>query len=210
MYEDITGIILLGGKSARMGENKALLKLGNDTVIERLVKLMCSLFKTVILISNNPEEYSFLNLPVYGDIFPNKGPLSGIHSGLVNSGSEKNFVISCDIPLIDAGIISFITDYPTEKPIVITKADGFIQQLAGIYKRELIPSIERNLIVDMSEISEKKDQMKRQCRIIKLLETVVAEIINIEEEYKNYKKGSFFNMNRPEEYEFIKQKLLLK
>ena len=207
MYEDITGIILLGGKSIRMGENKALMKLGSSTVIERLVKQMRSLFKKIILISNNPEEYNFLNLPVYGDIFLNKGPLAGIHSGLVNSSSVKNFVISCDIPLIDAGIISFIVEYPTEKPIVITKADGFLQQLAGLYNRCLIPSIEKNLNMDMSEISEKKDQMKRQCRIIKLLKTEEAEIINIEEEYKNYKKGSFFNMNRPAEYEFIRQKL---
>lgn len=207
MYEDITGIILLGGKSIRMGENKALMKLGSSTVIERLVKFMCSLFTQVILISNNPEEYDFLNLPVYRDIYPGKGPLAGIHSGLVNSSSVKNFVISCDIPLIDSGIISFIVDYPTEKPIVITKADGFIQQLAGIYNNCLIPSIEMNLNLDTSENSEMKDQMKRQCRIIKLLETEEAEIINIEEEYKNYKKGSFFNMNRPAEYEFIRQKL---
>lgn len=210
MYEDIAGVILLGGKSIRMGENKALLKLGNTTVIERLVKLMSSLFKRVILISNYTEEYNFLNLPVYGDIFPDKGPLGGIHSGLVNSGCIRNFVISCDIPLIDSGIISFIVDYPTEKPIVITKADGFIQQLAGVYNSCLIPSIEKNLNLDISENSEKKDQMKRQCRIIKLLETEEAEIINIEEEYKVYKKGSFFNMNHPAEYEFIKKILAAK
>ena len=105
MYNNITGIILSGGTSSRMGENKALLQLGKKKVIEHITDLMCSIFANVILITNTPNEYEFLNLPMYEDIFKVGGPLAGIHSGLVNSKTEENFILSCDMPLMRADII---------------------------------------------------------------------------------------------------------
>ena len=69
MYSDITGVILAGGKSSRMGVNKSFLKLGNQTIIERIVDLMKSIFSEVIIITNTPDEYKFLNLPLYEDIY---------------------------------------------------------------------------------------------------------------------------------------------
>jgi molybdopterin-guanine dinucleotide biosynthesis protein A len=68
MYKDITGIILSGGKSSRMGENKSFLKIGNMTVIERTVNLMRSLFDRVIIIQNEPELYFNLNVEIFTDI----------------------------------------------------------------------------------------------------------------------------------------------
>jgi len=75
MYRDVTGIILSGGKSSRMGGNKSLLKIGDTTIIERVRDLMKSLFSDVILITNDPADYKFLNIPIFEDIFKHKGPL---------------------------------------------------------------------------------------------------------------------------------------
>ena len=69
MHTDVTGIILIGGKSIRMGENKALMKLGSKTVIERMVDIVQPLFSNIILISNTPEEYKFLQLPIFCDAY---------------------------------------------------------------------------------------------------------------------------------------------
>ncbi len=91
MYNDITGIILAGGKSKRMGINKALLKIGDKTIIERTAGLMQGLFNRVLLITNSPNEYMFLGLEIYEDIYKNIGPLAGIHSGLVYSNYRKKF-----------------------------------------------------------------------------------------------------------------------
>ena len=66
---------------------------------------MNSLFERVIMITNTPEEYSFINIPMYKDIFEYKGPLAGIHSGLTNSSTEQNFIISCDTPLMKENMI---------------------------------------------------------------------------------------------------------
>lgn len=100
MYRDVTGIILAGGRSTRMGENKALLKIGNLAAIERVRNFMQSLFKNVILITKLPAEFSFLGLDIYEDVYKNMGPLAGIHSGLLNSKAEKNFILSCDLLLM--------------------------------------------------------------------------------------------------------------
>jgi len=75
MYFDITGIILAGGKSSRMGNNKSFLKLGHKLIIELITDLMKSLFNEVIIITNTPNEYEFLKLVMYKDIYVGKGVL---------------------------------------------------------------------------------------------------------------------------------------
>jgi molybdopterin-guanine dinucleotide biosynthesis protein A len=202
MYSDITGIILAGGKSTRMGENKSLLDLNGMTVIERVVSLMKSIFREVIIITNTPNEYDFLNIPKHKDIFEYKGPLAGIHSGLTHSNNEKNFVISCDIPLMEKEMIKFIIDYKTDKPITVCKADGFVQQLAGLYSKSILSTINNSLKNYEAELRE-RNQAKRKCAVLSLLDQVGAEIINAEE-LDIYKEHMFFNMNRPEDYNKIK------
>lgn len=203
MYKNMTGIILSGGKSTRMGENKSLLKLGGKTVIERVVDLMQSLFPQVYLITNTPAEYGFLQIPMYEDIFKYKGPIAGIHSGLKASKTKKNFVISCDIPLISEEMIRYIIDYKTGKPVTVCTADGFIQHLAGKYDKEIVPFAEEILINYTMTESRSQNQRNRHCKMMPLLDKVGVEIIDAEK-LDFYSEYMFFNMNRPEDY----QKLL--
>ncbi|NOX18383.1 MAG: molybdenum cofactor guanylyltransferase [Chlorobi bacterium] len=205
MYSDITGIILAGGKSVRMGENKSLLKLNGKTAIGRTVDLMKSVFENVLIITNTPEEYSFLDLPKFKDIYEYKGPLAGIHSGLTHSKTERNFIISCDIPLMKAEMIRYIVDFKTEKPITVCRADGFIQQLAGRYSKSVLREAEEFLKENETETRAPK-QSKRKCKVHSLLNAAGAEIINAEE-LDFYDEYLFFNMNRKEDYEKIVDKL---
>ena len=209
MYIHLTGFILAGGKSKRMGTNKSLLKIGELTIIERVANLMKDLFKEVILITNQSEEFSFLKLPMQEDIHKNTGPLAGIHSALVNTTTEKNFIISCDMPLMTVGVIKYLIEYPTDKLITIAKADNFIQQLCGVYSQSLVPYIEN--IIEMNNgggDTRNPDQIKRGCSVLELVKNVPAEIIDIEKEYRDYRPGTFYNMNRPDEYNYIKNILL--
>ncbi len=199
MYKDVTGIILAGGKSTRMGENKALMKISGITFIERVANLMKSMFENVMLITNTPEEYEFLNLPAYKDVYAYKGPLAGIHSGLYHSTTEKNFIISCDIPLMTKEMIEYIISFKTDKPVTICKADGFIQQLAGVYSKSILDAAEKLLKESIEEETRDKLQTKRRCKVLSLIDITGAEIINAEE-LPFYKEGTFFNMNRPEDY----------
>ena len=206
MYTDITGIILSGGKSTRMGVNKSLLKVGNKTIIEFVRDLMQDIFSRVILITNDPEEYRFLGLEIFEDVYKGYGPLAGIHSGLINSPTKKNFLISCDVPLMTKDMIKYIVDFPTNKKITVAKADGFIQQLVGIYNRDINVTIEEILKSKLGSDERNNKQHKRGCRVLSLIEKVGAEIIDAES-LPFYKPGIYFNMNRQDDFDLVKNKL---
>ena len=195
MYSDITGVILAGGKSSRMGVNKSFLKLGNQTIIERIVDLMKSIFSEVIIITNTPDEYKFLNLPLYEDIYKWKGPLAGIHSALTHSQTEKIFVLSCDVPLMSKEMIEYIIEYKTDKSIVFCEAAGYHQPLVGVYSKKILSEIEK--FISNNEMSDKSFHQ--------FLKIVDAEIIH-PEKLSFYKDEIFFNVNRPEDYEQLKLK----
>lgn len=197
MYDGITGIILSGGTSSRMGKNKALLPLGEKRVIEHITDLMRSIFTEVILITNTPGEYEFLNMPMFKDIFKVGGPLAGIHSGLVNSKTEENFILSCDVPLMKPQIIKSITDFDTDKPITICKSEEFIQHLVGRYSKSISQIAGRLLQQEEENIKQKKG--KHKAKVYSLLNEVGFEIIDAEE-LPGYDPAIFFNMNNREDY----------
>jgi len=208
MYDDITAIILSGGKSSRMGTNKSFLKIGNTTVIERMRDLLQSMFKNVILITNEPVEYKFLDLPIYEDIFRHRGPLAGIHSGLKHSKTNINFIISCDLPLMTKEMISYLIEYKTNKLITVAKADGFIQQLAGKYSKECLSPSEKILTEVVNNENRDAVQKKRKCNVLSLIDLVGAEII-FAESLSFYNEDLYFNMNRTEDYNLLLEKLNL-
>ncbi|MGE5402300.1 MAG: molybdenum cofactor guanylyltransferase [Ignavibacteriales bacterium] len=208
MYTDITGIILSGGKSSRMGENKSFLKIGDKYVIEIIASLMTSLFQEVMLITNEPEQFKFLNLLSFKDIYPGKGPLAGIHSGLIHASNQKGFVISCDMLLVTREMIEYLANFKTSKEITVAKADGFIQQLCGLYDKRCIPAAEAILSAFATNEGRDTEQLKRKCSILRLIDDVGAEIINAEE-LPFYSKDLFFNMNRKDEYEYVRNRLMI-
>ena len=208
MYDDITAIILSGGKSLRMGTNKSFLKIGDKTVIERMRDLLQSMFKEVILITNEPDDYKFLGLPIYEDVFRYRGPLAGIHSGLKNSKKNLNFIISCDLPLMTKEMINYLIEYKTDKLITIAKADGFIQQLAGKYSKECLSPAEKILKEVVNNENRNVVQKKRKCNVLSLIDIVGAEIISAES-LPFYSEDLYFNMNRTEDFYLLLNKLSL-
>lgn len=192
MYSDITGVILAGGKSSRMGVNKSFLKLGNQSIIEHIVGLMKPIFSAVIIITNTPEEYNFLNLPMFKDIYKWRGPLAGIHSALIHSNKEKVFVLSCDVPLMSREMIEYICEFKSDKPIIFCEAAGYHQPLAGIYSEKIINEIEK--FISNNEVGDKSFHH--------LLKSVDAEIIH-PQHLSFYSDEIFFNVNKLEDYTMI-------
>lgn len=203
----MTGIILSGGKSSRMGQNKALMEIAGIKAIERIVNLMKPLFPKLILSTNTPDEYEFLGLEMVKDEYDNLGPASGIHAALKASNTDKNFIISCDMQLMNTETIKFIIDYPTDKQVIIANADGFNQQLAGVYTKNCIHAIDEIAKDDQEEENRYTEQKKRGCKVFKLVQKMEGKIIDAENEIPNYIPGTFFNMNKPHEYQEIVEKL---
>lgn len=202
MYNDITGIILSGGKSTRMGVNKSFLKIGEQFVIEKIFNVMKSVFSELIIITNEPELYEFLGVKTYKDIYTDVGPIAGIHSGLTHSKTEKNFVISCDMPLINAEVIQSIIEYPGNAQVKVPFADGFIQQLCGLYSKTLLNLIESDINTELEETRDKL-QEKRKCKVHQLIHKSESIIISDVENLAGYNENVFLNMNNVEDYNRI-------
>jgi len=203
MYQDITGIILAGGKSTRMGQNKSLMKIDGVTLIERTVRLMSGLFPRLLLSTNSPSEYEFLNLRMIPDSVDAAGPIAGIYSGLSESATEKNFIISCDMPLMSMEMIDYIINYSSESPITVAKADGYVQQLCGIYSRSLMPLMEKIIEQRTEQETRSEIQQKRGCLVLELVKSTNSVIIDAETEFPGYVNNTFFNLNKPEDYNYI-------
>ncbi len=198
--KNITGIILSGGKSSRMGSNKSLLKLGDKTLIERAVDLMRGCFEKNILITNEPQLYEFLDVEMYEDIIPNLGPLSGIHSGLVNSKTEKNFVISCDMPMMKREIVNYIASFNSGKEIIIPFDGKKIQQLCGVYSKNFTESAAKILNGELLNNSFKSKKKS----VYDLLEQIGCEKVDVSK-LTYFNSYIFLNINDPDDYKKVQE-----
>ena len=104
----LTGIILSGGKSTRMGENKALIPIDGVPIIERIHRLFQELFEEVIIVSNEKHLYKRLSARIVADLLPDKGALGGLYTGLFFSSFHHAFCVACDMPFLNGKLIEYL------------------------------------------------------------------------------------------------------
>ncbi|WP_459911429.1 molybdenum cofactor guanylyltransferase [Desulfotomaculum defluvii] len=183
-----SAVILAGGSSSRMRTNKALLEIHGKSILEIIIDKLHPLFKETIIISNNIEQYLNFYMPIFPDIFPNRGPLSGIHSGLKNITTKGAFFIACDMPFFDPSFAVKLTDYLEQFQAVVPRQGEYFQPLHAAYRKDCIPAIEQTLQQQRSRIKAFYDLVQ-----------VKYYDINDQTDY-NWDK-IFFNVNTPEEYQ---------
>lgn len=188
------GIILSGGKSSRMGTNKAFLKINQKTNIERVRDELKKLVSEIILVSNEPDAYRFLQLKTVKDKFPGQGPLAGIHAGLKASAYDVNLVVACDMPFVSSELAMRLFQLSDGYDAVIPVINGRKQPLFAVYKKEIAKEIE-------------KCMERNNLRLMQLLNHLDV-FYATEEDLQGFSTDSleqiFFNMNAPEEYEHAK------
>lgn len=135
----VTGAILAGGKSTRMQYNKAFAKLGETTIIESIITRFMEIFDETIIITNEPEQYGFLSLPLYTDVYKGLGPISGIHSALYNSSQEVTFVLACDMPFVPYELIVYMLDRIEGFDTVVARTNNFFQATSAVYHKDCLP-----------------------------------------------------------------------
>lgn len=181
-----------------MGTNKALLDIDGKSLIERTLELLDSIFSKVVISSNEPELYESFGKKIVKDIYPGRGPLSGIHSAIHSTKTEMNFFISCDMPFIKKDLINYLIKYKSDKAIILPKAEGRIQQLCGIYSKINLPIVNNLLIESIQNDSKLKGS------IYELIDRVETEIVDVSK-LKFYHKDLFFNINTPEDLNYAKR-----
>ncbi len=187
-----TAIILSGGKSSRMGQDKALLPFWGKPIIKHVLKNLLKLTNKVI-ISANSHDYAFIKQPQVPDIYKEQGPLAGIHASLKATKTGFAFIATCDVPLVSPELYLYLLENHVEGlDAVVAVHKGQVHPLIGIYSKANIEKIERAL-----------EQGKRS--VIHYLKDQNVRYVEIDSSLPFYSEHLFLNLNSPEEY----QKLLL-
>ncbi|KAA3619729.1 MAG: molybdenum cofactor guanylyltransferase [Calditrichaeota bacterium] len=135
---NISAAILAGGKSTRMGRNKALLKINGKSLIAHVYEALKSLTKEICIIGSSAEEYDFLNIPVFPDMIASIGPLAGIYTALSRSNKSHCFVVACDMPFISKKLLIKMAENIKPQTITTIRTTKGLEPLCSIYPGEAL------------------------------------------------------------------------
>jgi molybdopterin-guanine dinucleotide biosynthesis protein A len=131
--------IAAGGKSRRMGRDKAFVELAGYPMIQWVITAVAQCSNRALIIANEPEKYNRFGLPVYPDVIPGMGPLSGLHTAFTVTGADRVMIAPCDSPLVSPDVINLILNYPGGgAEAVIPFVDGREQGLLAVYARSAV------------------------------------------------------------------------
>jgi molybdopterin-guanine dinucleotide biosynthesis protein A len=141
--KEICAIILAGGNSRRMGRNKALINIGGRSLVEIMAERATPFADKVFISANSPELFSFLPFTVVPDLYPDQGPLSGLHAVMKGYIYKLYITLACDLPGLPASLIHRMLDVSGGFDAVIPRtADGMAHPLAAVYRRTCFPVVE--------------------------------------------------------------------
>jgi len=188
--DNVSSIILAGGRSSRLGGNKLLLPLGESTVIGTLMNRLYGLFDEYILVTDRPGDFRQLPVRLAGDLNDCgvKNSLAGLHGGLSAAAYPYSFVVAGDMPFLSPGLARYLCSLRHGYEVVIPCQDGHFQPLCAVYHKNCLPYIERLLIA-------------RRYKVVDFLEQVRVHEVDVEDLRPfDPALASFFNLNTPEEY----------
>ena len=137
--------VLAGGRSRRMGRDKALLPLGSSTLIERVVEAARPLASELFLIGDHPERFAHLSLPVHADLHPGQGPLGGLHSALVRARFPAVLLLACDLPFVTTAFLRFLLDQLRDHDALVPHSPTALQHLCAMYTQNCRTAVEKAL-----------------------------------------------------------------
>jgi molybdopterin-guanine dinucleotide biosynthesis protein A len=186
----VTGVVQAGGKSTRMGGvPKALVELGGRRLIERVVGVVREVVDDVLIVTNTPDLYRFLDLPMVPDVFVDHGSLGGIYSGLAAAPGDAAFTVACDMPFLRAAVARLVVERAAEADVVIPRAGDQLQTMHAVYGKACLPAIEARLRAGRLKIVGFFDE-------VRVLEVPEAEVARHADPAL-----VFMNLNTPEELE---------
>ena len=161
---EVTAFVLAGGKSSRMGEDKAFLELAGRTLLERALGTVFALTKAVRIVGMNPRLARFAaerGIPLVADRFADSGPLGGIHAALLSSSTDLNFILSVDTPFVTAQCARFLMSAAAANQALATVpvAGGGIHPTTAVYRRAFADHAERALAAGRNKIGALLDQL---------------------------------------------------
>jgi molybdopterin-guanine dinucleotide biosynthesis protein A len=189
-FTSVGGFVLAGGASRRMGRDKAKLALEGKTLLERQVRLLQAVCGRVGVVGPR-EFYSGLEIPVFPDEYPRRGPLGGIHSGLLHSRSEYNLFLACDMPYLEVRFLGWLVEQALQHQADVTvprTRDGR-HTLCAVFRRRVLAAIRYRLATGQNKVRGLFP--RASSRVIPWTEVARA----------GFSPRIFDNINTPQDYE---------
>jgi molybdopterin-guanine dinucleotide biosynthesis protein A len=179
----ITSVVLAGGESSRLGSDKALLQVKGQFLIERIVDRLRQLSEEIIIVADEVDKYEEFEAIVVSDVYPGKGSLGGIYSGVKRASDSHSLVVACDMPFLNPSLLRYMQALAASYDVVIPRIGRNTEALHAIYSKECLPFIE--------------EQLRRgDLRIIHFFPQVRVRYVEQEEiEVFDPRHLSFFNIN---------------
>lgn len=187
----LTVCIQAGGESSRMGEDKALKPFLGRPLIQRVIDRLTPIADELIVTTNHPDKYTFLDIPLFSDLKPGRGALGGLYTAIASASHPFVAVVACDMPFASASFIEAATKLMLEEgvDVVIAKTEEGYEPLHALYRRETcLPAIEAAIDGD-------------QWKVIAWFPQVKVRLLTPEEVERYDPAGlAFWNVNTPEEF----------
>ena len=151
-HRAISAAILAGGRSTRMGTNKALLLFRGLRIIEGLLSTIRPLFPEIMIIANDPDAYADLGVPIFPDRLPEKGSLGGIYTAVFQSTFLHTFCVACDMPMANPAVIAYLRDRSAGYDVVVPRTAQGYQPLHAVYGKGCLPHMEAMIRADRLKI----------------------------------------------------------
>ncbi|MFC1958715.1 NTP transferase domain-containing protein [Chloroflexota bacterium] len=188
---NVTSIVLAGGKNTRLGRNKALETIDGKSLIERVVERLRPLTRQLLVVTSRERS----NLLAVGkadilvDLYPDKGPLGGLYTGLLASRSSRSVVAACDMPFLNRALLSYMIQISASFDLVIPRLNNMVEPLHAVYSRDCLAHIEHLLKLD-------------RLSLLELLTLINVRYVEAEEINRyDPKHLSFFNVNTEDDLE---------
>lgn len=192
MISEVTGVLVAGGKSRRMGEDKRHLLVGEQTLLERSLEILQTVFeKVVIVIAQDSPPLEPVANPVVRDIIPDCGSLGGLYTGLKQASTEHAFVVACDMPFLNPLVIRYFVNLRTRADLVIAKLSNGLHPMHAVYGKSCLLPLEQMIAARNLKIQDLANQAALRIRFV--TETDLAAI--------DPTARSFHNVNTPADLE---------
>ncbi len=190
----MTSIVLAGGAGMRLGKNKPLEVVGGRTLLQRVIDSLDPISDSILVVTGQgqpfpPVEAKGARMAFASDIYPGKGALGGIYTGLSISESSHSLVVAADMPFLKPGLLSYLMDAAAGFDVVMPRMQGLIHPLHAVYSRACLPAIRE-------ELEKGRLQIRSILPRVRVRYVEEAQIDSIDPDHL-----SFFNVNTPDDLE---------
>jgi len=158
----LTAAILAGGKSSRMGADKALLPFRGKPMISAVVDAARPVAAELFVVVDEGQPYHALGLKTVADVHKGRGPLGGLHAALSASRTEATLLLACDIPLVSTSLLRHLAAFPSDASARVAEIDGRIHPLCAVYDMRCLPVIEQLIADDRLAMAALLDAVRTQ------------------------------------------------